>query len=381
LVRIGIVAVLSLFVTHVAVYLFDVSLAPTIPVASVAGGAALVAMWRLVYMAWAKSAAFQVRTLILGTGPKAQLVANLLRQEQGLRYALLGQVTQQPMIEYETPDGLPILPVSTSIFDLARDLQADKIVVALDGELSPMSIGDLIACQTYGIRVCSVSDLYDQLYTKIPVENVDAGWLLEALLSSSQSYRQLVKRGLDLSLSLLALPWFMLVFPLLALAIKLDSPGPVFYRQVRTGLGGKPFEILKFRTMYTNAEQDGRARWAQKDDPRITRLGKFLRKSRLDEIPQFINILRGDMSLIGPRPERPEFIEQLEKEIPNYSFRLLVPPGLTGWAQIKYTYGNTIDDARIKLEYDTYYVRHWSLWMDIYILFQTVSVVLRAKGT
>src|SRR5690606_2175563 len=141
--------------------------------------------------------------------------------------------------------------------------------------------------------------------------------------------------------SLFALPWFLLVFPLLALAIKLDSPGPVFYRQVRTGLGGKPFEILKFRTMYTNAEQDGRARWAKKDDPRITRLGRFLRKSRLDEIPQFINILRGDMSLIGPRPERPEFIEQLEKEIPNYSFRLLVPPGLTGWAQIKYSYGNS----------------------------------------
>lgn len=379
--RMAIVAVLSLFVTHVVAYLLDVRLAPRLPWMSLAGGFVLVLAWRMVYTTWARSPAFSSRTVILGTGPKAQLVASLLRQERGLRYTLLGQIAQQPMSEHETPEGLPILPISTSLYDLARDLQVDKIVVASDAELTPALIGDLIACQTFGIRVCSVSDLYDQLYTKIPVENVDAAWLLEALLSSSHSHRHFAKRVLDLSISLFALPWFLLVFPLLALAIKLDSPGPVFYRQVRTGLGGKPFEILKFRTMYTNAEQDGRARWAKKDDPRITRLGRFLRKSRLDEIPQFINILRGDMSLIGPRPERPEFIEQLEKEIPNYSFRLLVPPGLTGWAQIKYSYGNSIEDARIKLEYDTYYVRHWSLWMDIYILFQTVSVVLRAKGT
>jgi exopolysaccharide biosynthesis polyprenyl glycosylphosphotransferase len=186
---------------------------------------------------------------------------------------------------------------------------------------------------------------------------------------------------LDLSISLLALPWILLVFPLIAVAIKLNSSGPVFYRQVRSGLGGNTFQILKFRTMYIDAEKDGKARWAAKDDPRITQVGRFLRKLRLDELPQIINILQGDMSLIGPRPERPEFVAQLEKEIPHYCTRLLVPPGLTGWAQVKYSYGNSVEDALIKLQYDVYYVRHWSVWMDIYILFQTVGVVLRAKGT
>ena len=193
--------------------------------------------------------------------------------------------------------------------------------------------------------------------------------------------RYVCKRALDLTITLFALPWFLLVFPLIAIAIKLNSSGPILYRQERSGLGGKAFQILKFRTMFIDAEKDGKARWAQKDDPRITQVGKFLRKSRLDELPQFINILRGDMSLIGPRPERPEFVAELERELPYYSARLLVPPGLTGWAQIKYTYGNSVEDALIKLEYDVYYVRHWSVWMDIYILFQTVSVVLSAKGT
>jgi exopolysaccharide biosynthesis polyprenyl glycosylphosphotransferase len=192
--------------------------------------------------------------------------------------------------------------------------------------------------------------------------------------------RLISKRILDLVFIFLSLPILGLLLPFLALAVHLDSPGPVFYRQLRSGRAGKPFSIIKFRTMVVDAEKDGRARWATENDPRITRVGRFLRKTRLDELPQLINILKGDMSLVGPRPERPEFIEELQQAIPFYRVRLLVKPGLTGWAQIHYDYGNSVEDALIKLQYDFYYIRYWSLWLDLYTLFKTVYVVLRFKG-
>jgi lipopolysaccharide/colanic/teichoic acid biosynthesis glycosyltransferase len=163
-------------------------------------------------------------------------------------------------------------------------------------------------------------------------------------------------------------------------AIRLDSPGPVFYRQVRSGRGNRPFRIFKFRTMFVDAEKDGRARWATKDDPRITRVGRFLRKSRLDELPQVLNVLRGEMSLVGPRPERPEFVEELQQEVPFFRTRLMVKPGITGWAQIHYDYGNSARDALIKLQYDFYYIHYWSLWLDLYTLYRTLGVVARLKG-
>jgi lipopolysaccharide/colanic/teichoic acid biosynthesis glycosyltransferase len=178
-----------------------------------------------------------------------------------------------------------------------------------------------------------------------------------------------------------ALPVLLLIFTPIALAIKLESPGPVFYRQIRCGRAGKPFMIFKFRTMVQDAEQDGKARWAFDGDPRITRVGNFLRKSRLDELPQVLNVLLGDMSMVGPRPERPEFVEELETEVKYYRMRMLVKPGITGWAQVNYDYGNTIDHARMKLQYDLYYVRYWSIWQDLYILFRTIGVALQLKGT
>lgn len=344
-------------------------------------GASLVVAWRLSYAALTKTSLFVRNILVLGTDENARMVAKLFNQAQGFRYAMAGYVAETPGFEAKVCGDLPVWRITTSLLDLVRDLQVDTIVAAVKDKVGPALYAELIACQSHGINILSVPAIYHQLCQKVPVEYVDSSWLLEPIQSSSSKLRWICKRVLDLSVSLLALPWLLLAFPLIALAIKLNSPGPIFYRQVRSGLGGKPFQILKFRTMFVDAEKDGKARWAAKDDPRITRVGKHLRKLRLDELPQFINILRGEMSLIGPRPERPEFVAELEKEIPYYCTRLLVPPGLTGWAQIKYTYGNSVEDALIKLQYDVYYVHHWSVWMDIYILFQTVNVVLRAKGT
>lgn len=344
-------------------------------------GASLVITWRLAYAELSRTSIFVRKVVILGTGANARMVANLLDQAQGFQYEVAGYVAETSDVKVKMCGGLPVWQVTTSLLDLVRGLHADMIVAAVQDKLDPGLYAGLIACQSCGVSVLTVPAVYRTLCQKVPVEYVDSSWLLEPIRSSSSRMRRICKRTLDLSVSLLALPWFLVAFPIIALAIKLNSPGPALYRQVRSGLGGKPFQILKFRTMFVDAEIDGKARWAAKDDPRITRVGKYLRKLRLDELPQFINILRGEMSLIGPRPERPEFVAQLEKELPYYSTRLLVPPGLTGWAQIKYTYGNSVEDALIKLEYDVYYVRHWSIWMDIYILFQTVSVVLRAKGT
>ena len=225
-------------------------------------------------------------------------------------------------------------------------------------------------------------DLYIRLKRRVPINEIDADWAFHAIQSQALFWRMKlgVKRVIDIVLILFGLPILGLILPLLALAIRLDSPGPIFYRQVRCGRAGKPFYIFKFRTMVDKAEKDGKPQWAKKNDSRITRVGRFLRKARLDELPQLINILRGDMSFIGPRPERPDFVNMLREKVPFYDTRLLVKPGLTGWAQVHYHYGNSAEDALVKLQYDFYYIRHWSLWLDLYILFRTVAVVFKLKG-
>jgi exopolysaccharide biosynthesis polyprenyl glycosylphosphotransferase len=189
------------------------------------------------------------------------------------------------------------------------------------------------------------------------------------------------KRVFDILAATALLVFLAPLILLVGLAIKLDSPGPVLYRQQRIGRGGRPFEILKFRSMTVDAEKDGVAAWAAKDDRRVTRVGRFIRKLRIDEIPQAINVIRGDMSFVGPRPERPEFVRLLEREIPNYHLRHVVRPGITGWAQVKYEYGASVEDARIKMQYDIYYLEHFSLWRDFLILLMTVRVALFGIGS
>jgi exopolysaccharide biosynthesis polyprenyl glycosylphosphotransferase len=191
---------------------------------------------------------------------------------------------------------------------------------------------------------------------------------------------QVGKRLLDIVCGSIIAVIFIIVFPFVAIAIKLDSPGSIFYKQARVGLNGKEFTIYKLRSMVKNAERAGQAQWAVKGDARITKVGNFIRKTRLDELPQAINILRGEMSIVGPRPERQQFIEKLELQIPNYATRLAVKPGLTGWAQVNYGYGSTVEDARIKLKHDIYYLHHQSLWLDCQILFRTFGVVFKMQG-
>jgi exopolysaccharide biosynthesis polyprenyl glycosylphosphotransferase len=337
--------------------------------------------WRLAHAALSKSGFFLWRVLIVGVGDHAQAVAAMLRHHSGLSHQVVGYVSEIPDVAETADDGLPVWNASTELASLIQQLQIHQVVIATDSKLERNVAECLVACQATGISILSISDLYDRLFRKVPIEYVEPAWILDAVKSASNRLQLSSKRCLDLTIVLFALPVFMLVFALIAPLIKLTSPGPVLYRQLRCGRGGKPFWILKFRTMFTDAEKGGKPRWATANDPRITRVGYFLRKTHLDEVPQLFNILYGEMSFVGPRPERPEFVEELEQVIPYYRARLLVKPGLTGWAQVNYPYGNTVEDALIKLQYDIHYIRHWSLWLDIYTLFHTVSTVLKATGT
>ena len=343
----------------------------------------LVASWRVFYTGIFKRDTFKQRVLLLGNGSRAKATVRDIQKHGWSSY----QTYQVVGYVHETEpknksDELQYLGSSRELLSVIDKHKIHEIVVTTNGRLKNKLFESLIECQAKGVRVSWMPEFYERLYQKVPVEHLDHSWALYMIQNRPVFNRMAlgIKRLLDLILLLFALPVFLLIFIPVALAIKLESPGPVFYRQVRCGRAGDLFMIYKFRTMVTHAENDGKARWASKGDPRITRVGQFLRKARLDELPQLFNVFRGEMSIIGPRPERPEFVEQLEEAIPFYRMRHLVKPGLTGWAQINYDYGNTVDDALVKLQYDFYYVRYWSIWLDLYILFRTVGVVLLLKG-
>lgn len=270
-----------------------------------------------------------------------------------------------------------------SICHLMREHKASDIILSVQHGLQPDILETLLACHEKGITIKPIQLVYEELLGRVPVKHLRRDWFPIPPWSATiaPTFYHLSKRMLDIVVALAGLAVLLPLLPFIALAIRIESPGPIFYTQERLGLGGKMFRVIKFRSMIPNAEQAGKAVWASKGDSRITRVGHFLRRTRLDELPQVFNILRGDMSVVGPRPERPQFVEQLQHDIPFYRTRLCVKPGLTGWAQINYRYGNTVEDAVTKLEYDLYYVKRQSLLLDLLIIFRTVSVVLMFKGT
>lgn len=342
-----------------------------------------ITLWRWTYAKLFSTLTLQHRVLIVGNGKRGKSIAKLLGPDLKLNCKVLGYVEDDLTKLRIDNDGIPMLGQVKDLPRLVKQLRVHEVVLAIEQSLEPGLFELLVECQANGVRISSITDLYEKFLDKIPVEYIDPDLAMHIIDKASVFDRlQLgLKRSMDLVLGAVWLVAFSPFIPLVALAIRLDSEGPIFYRQIRSGRAGKPFSIIKFRTMVTSAEDDGKPRWASRNDPRITRVGCFLRKMRLDELPQLLNVLRGDMSIIGPRPERPEFIEHLQQEIPFYRTRLMVKPGLTGWAQVQHNYGNTIEDALIKLQYDLYYLRHWSLWLDIYIIFQTIGVVLKFRGT
>jgi exopolysaccharide biosynthesis polyprenyl glycosylphosphotransferase len=257
------------------------------------------------------------------------------------------------------------------------------IAISHPSQIHPDLFQVLLACREQGIAIQTMTSLYEQLTGKVSVEHAGRDLSVVVPQSSSATHHafSVIKRVLDLVCSLFGLAILLLVLPFVAIANVIWSPGPLFYRQVRVGQGGRHFALYKLRSMIPAAEAESGAVWASRDDDRVTLVGKFLRRSRLDELPQFWNVLKGDMSLVGPRPERPEFLEQLAEQVPFYQARHAVRPGITGWAQVRYRYGNSVDDAHIKLEYDLYYIKRQSAYLELAILLQTVPVMLGLQGT
>lgn len=318
------------------------------------------------------------RVLVLGTGKHAQMVRDMAEDSETFQVVGFVQLNEaEDVIEPSQRSHLTV-----SLLDAAVAREVDEIVIAVDDRRRRMPVEELLDCKMHGITVLDLPSFFEKEAACIRIDLVTPGWLLMASDFRGRGIGQYGKRAFDLLAAVIGL---VLASPLMlctALAIWCEAGwrGPVLYHQTRVGLGGRPFQLHKFRSMRTDAEADGKARWAQVGDDRITRVGRFIRKTRLDELPQLFNVLRGEMSLVGPRPERPEFVEQFKHKISFYDERHRVVPGLTGWAQLCYQYGSSEDDARQKLQYDLYYVKNTSFFLDLIILLETVEVVLWGKG-
>ncbi|MEW6704311.1 MAG: TIGR03013 family XrtA/PEP-CTERM system glycosyltransferase [Pseudomonadota bacterium] len=316
------------------------------------------------------------RVLIVGTGLEAQRVA---RDLESMGRQVIGFYPTSQEEGSSTLSG--VLPTRLSMEDLVKKHRVREIIVAAReqrGGNVPMQ--QLLACRTRGVAVLDLAGFYERTRAEVPVDSLKASWLVYGGGFVQGPVRRFVKRSFDIVSSAALLTLAAPLMLLTAAAIKLESRGPVIYRQERVGLGGRTFMCLKFRSMRSDAEADGVARWAQQNDSRITAVGAFIRKCRIDELPQLFSVLRGEMSMVGPRPERPAFVEMLRQEIPYYDLRHSVKPGLTGWAQIRYKYGSSVEDARRKHQFDLYYVKNNTLFLDLLVLIETVTVVLFGEG-
>ena len=352
-------------------------------VANVAYGYALTLLLivRLYFVRTVDTNIFRRRTLIYGAGERAASLLDFRRSADRRGFKIVGKVAAPG--DTIIGDRSEVLKTDgSSLSDIAIEKNAEEIVIAMDEKRGNLPVRELLDARLLGIDVIELMEFFERETGKIRVDLVNPGWLIFSPGFRISRMRAFSSRAVDLlaSASLLAVSWPIML--LVALAIKIEDgfSAPVFYRQCRVGKGGIHFDVLKFRSMSVDAEADGKAKWATENDSRITRVGNFLRKARLDELPQVFNVLRGQMSLVGPRPERPEFVEELRESIPYYDERHAVKPGVTGWAQLKYSYGASEEDAIEKLQYDLYYIKNQSLMLDIMIILQTVEVVLWGKG-
>jgi sugar transferase (PEP-CTERM system associated) len=318
------------------------------------------------------------RVLVLGTGRQAEMIAELEPQQPGFRVVGFVPVSEQ---ETHIPPERWIAH-DEGLMDMVLRYEVDEIVVAPDDRRQRLPVDEILDCKMSGTMVLDLLSFFEKETSRIKLDVLHPSWIFFSEGFRLNGVALFSKRLLDLLVGVMIflLTWPLMLLVALAIFIESGGKGPILFHQLRVGLNGRPFQVHKFRSMRTDAEADGVARWATKNDSRITRVGAFIRKTRLDELPQVFNVILGEMSLVGPRPERPQFVEQLEKEIPFYAERHRVKPGVTGWAQLSYPYGATMEDARNKLEFDLYYVKNASAFLDLIILLETVEVVLWGKG-
>ena len=348
-------------------------------------------LWRVFYAAVFVQPWFVQRAVVVGAGVAGHELAATLaygassgRCRSGVGYEILAYIDDLQSKWGSKVGHAPVVGGYEKLCPLVRQWEVDEVILAITHRhsIQPALMTALIACSEQGVRVTTMAAFYERLFSRLPVTHLggDVTQVLNMHEATTDRFYLLFRRIMDLLLCIPMLLVLALVMPVIALANRFCVPGPLFYRQTRIGQGGRAFAIVKFRTMLPNAEAVTGAVWAADNDPRITPVGRWLRKTRLDEIPQVLNILAGQMSFIGPRPERPEFVEDLVTHLPFYRARHGIRPGLTGWAQVQYGYGNNVDDARMKLEYDLYYLKHMNVLIDLQILVRTAAIVFQLRG-
>jgi len=341
-------------------------------------GAVIVA-WRIIYNHILRTRQLDQKIMIIGSGPLAKNIAGEIVERMDTGFRVIGFITENQERVGEKLVNPSIIGDQSQILDIATGEKVDRIIVALEERRGKFPDAQLLECKMRGIAIEEGIEFYEHLTGRLQVESLRPSFLIFSGGFKKSKLAMLMKRVTGFTLSLVGLILFSPIILAISILIKIDSRGPVFYRQRRVGERGKIFKLLKFRSMVENAETNGPV-WAETDDKRVTRVGRWIRKWRLDEVPQMFNVLKGDVAFVGPRPERPYFVEKLRKEIPFYDQRLSVKPGVTGWAQIKYHYGASKEDALEKLKYDLYYIKNLSPLFDLLIIFETIKVVLFGKG-
>ena len=354
-------------------------------------GFGLTVAWRLIYAALAGRTGSVTRYVALGGGPGVGAIARAIGDKLGQDHILLGYVDTMPnamqtAVDVDAPTatwGADHIPCLGSVDTLPRVVASGEVstlIVVVGGSLTPELQRHVIAAYEAGIRVVPMPDLFEAVTGRVPIAHANDFWSTTLSGAGRDWDYRLAARARDIAIAIVGLAITAIIVPFVAVAMYLHGPGPTFYRQVRLGRNGRPFTIWKFRSMVPDAEASGGAQWARPGDARVPTVGRFLRATRLDEFPQFWNVLRGEMSVVGPRPERPELIDRLEAAVPFYRVRLAVLPGLTGWAQVHAPYAASEADTLVKFEYDLYYLRHRSLYLDLLILVKTLGVVARYRG-
>lgn len=338
--------------------------------------------WRWIYIRIFTAARFLRRVLVVGGGKTGQIFLQICNELKPKPFNIVGIIDDDPLKQDLQIEGHKVLGSNQSLLDIIDNQQVTDLVVAISGEMQGSMFQALLDAQELGVEITQMPVMYEELLGRVPIRLLEADWILRSFVDQARvnGFYELGKRLMDLAGGLFGSLAFLVVLPFVALAILLDDGWPIFYTQTRSGRGGQPYRIIKFRTMRRDAESDGQPKWAKESDERATRIGSFLRKAHLDELPQFLNVLQGEMSLVGPRSERPELIQMFQKHVPFYRARLLVKPGLTGWAQVNYGYASTIEETIVKLEYDLFYIKHRNLILDFVILLRTPSTVFGLRG-
>lgn len=345
-------------------------------------GYLLTLLWRLLYIKIFTAPRFMHRVLLVGAGSTGQALLSVITSLYPPPFYLVGLIDDDPEKQGQEFMKYPVLGSSATLQDIIAREGVSDIIVAISGFMQSRMFQALLDAQTRGVQITRMPVAYEELLGRVPVQHLEADWILRNFVDEARvgAFYRMGKRLMDLLGGLVGVAILVVIGPFITLAILLEDGAPVVFQQERAGKGNIPYRILKFRTMVKDAEKSGGPQLARENDDRATRVGRILRKTHLDEWLQFINVLKGEMSLVGPRPERPEFVQHFQEEIPFYRGRLLVKPGIAGWAQIHFDYAATMEEMVMKLEYDLYYIKHRNLWMDTIILLRTIATIIGFRG-